>query len=93
MYSQNGLLAFQSIIGNIAIPPIAEIQLETLRLLILDSFFFGVFDAEKGEISPEDPLHFLMLELFFLGPSEVFDVMVEVLVIGSDELLVLTLFA
>lgn len=86
MDGQNGVLAFQSIIGDVTVPTISKIKLETLRRFVLDFFLFSVFDAKESEISSEDPLHFLVLEGFFLGAPEVFDVVVKVLIVGSDEL-------
>ena len=91
MDSQNGVFALESIVCDVAVPAISKIEPETLGSLIFNFFLFRVFDAEEGEVPSEDPLHFFVLESFFFGPSEVFDVVVEVFVVGSDELDVLAL--
>ncbi len=93
MHSQNGMLPFQSIVSDVTIPSVAEFDFEGLSRFILDFFLFGVFDSKESKISPEDPFHFLVLECFLLWAAVIFNVMVEMFVVGCDELCVFTLFA
>ena len=87
------MFPFQSIVSDVTVPSVSEFDFETLGSLILDFFLFSVFDSKKSEISPEDPLHFLMLECFLLWTTVIFNVVVEVFIVRSDVLCVFTLLA
>lgn len=91
MDGQYGMGSLEFVIGQVAVPAVAELQFDFGGRLILDFFLFGVLDAEKGQVSSENPIHLLMLESLLLGTTVVLDVVVEVFIVRSNELPVLSL--
>lgn len=91
MHGQYGMRSLKFIISQVAIPAVAELQFDFRCGFVLNLLFFCILNAEKGQVSSENPIHLLMLESLLLRSTVVLDMMVEVLIVWSNELPVLSL--